>query len=220
MPWPARATRSCVSHQRGCRGVIDNWPYCRTVMSDPPADPIALTTSMQSLWALHCWGYPALDTAQSGDHARTVWRASISAILPPWTGGGRMLVIEDCQGCRVEPLGQMALVSPLTLYRVRSFEHEQRSRDAGSQTGSQQWPIPGDARLRPATVGTAQWHIGSHPAPQLATSGECHLSSRSRVRVALGSRFLILDAPGMIRTCVDRTRGSECDDVDEDDAFR
>ena len=34
----------------------------------------------------------------------------------------------------------------------------------GSQTGSQRWPIPGDARPRLATVGAARRHVGPHPA--------------------------------------------------------
>jgi len=35
---------------------------------------------------------------------------------------------------------------------------------AGSQTGSQRWQMPGDARPCLATVGAAQRHIGPHPA--------------------------------------------------------
>jgi hypothetical protein len=57
----------------------------------------------------------------------------------------------------------MSMTSRLEAVFDRSNRSEAKEL-AGSQVGSQQWQIPGDARPRLATIDAAQRHIGPHPA--------------------------------------------------------
>jgi hypothetical protein len=57
----------------------------------------------------------------------------------------------------------MSMTSRLDAVFDRSNRSEAKE-PAGSQVGSQQWQLPGDAMPRLATVGAAQRHIGPHPA--------------------------------------------------------
>ena len=71
---------------------------------------------------------------------------------------------------------------------------------AGSQTGSQRWQIPGDARPRLATVGAAQRYIGPHPAASGDGGGVPPKQEVRRQRTARrlrysGSSFALIDKP-------------------------
>ena len=60
---------------------------------------------------------------------------------------------------------------------------------SGSQTGSQLPQALGYVRLRPAIIAAARTHVRPHLAPS-GILRKCLLSSRSRVRVAVGAQMM------------------------------